>query len=83
MRVAGEGFLVFDLLSILYFTVVNSDLGLDRSVAGKKCSVGLRNMPLALTCFDYGPPILKKQIQTPGCIFLFTYNSKNKYRKKN
>ena len=44
-------FLVFELLSILDFTVVNSDLGLRRWV-GKQRSVALQNMPLALTCFN-------------------------------
>ena len=47
-------FLVFELLSILYFSVVNSDLGLRRSVAGKQRSVDLRIMSLTLTCFDQG-----------------------------
>ena len=42
-------FLVFDLLSILYFTLFNSDLGLGRS-AGKQHSLALQNMPLKLTC---------------------------------
>ena len=44
-------FLVFELLSILHFTVVNSDLGLRRSVARKQRNVALRNMPMTLTCF--------------------------------
>ena len=47
-------FLVLELLSILYFTAVNSDLGLRRSVTEKQRSVALRNMPLTLTYFDYG-----------------------------
>ena len=46
-------FLVFELSSIMYFTVVNSDLGLRRLV-GKQRSLALQNMPLTLTCFDYG-----------------------------
>ena len=40
-------FLVF-----VYFTVVNSNLGLRRNVAGKQHSVAFRNMPLTLTCSD-------------------------------
>ena len=44
-------FLVFELLTILYFTVVNSDLGLGR-FAGKQHSLELKNMPLKLTCTD-------------------------------
>ena len=43
---------VFELLLILYFSVVNSDLGLIRSVVGKQRSVALRNMPLTLTYFN-------------------------------
>ena len=34
-------FLVFELLLILYLTVVNIDLGLKRSVAGKQRGVAL------------------------------------------
>ena len=44
-------FLDFVLLSILCFTVVNSDLRLER-LAGKQRGVALRNMPLTLTCSD-------------------------------
>ena len=44
-------FLVFELLSISYFKVVNSDLEL-RRLAGKLRSVVLQNMPLMLTCSD-------------------------------
>ena len=43
-------FSVFELLSILYFTVVNSDLGF--TLAGKQNSGDLQNMSLALTCSD-------------------------------
>ena len=46
-------FLVFELLSILYFTKVNSDLGLGRLV-GKQRSLVLQNMPLMLTCGAWG-----------------------------
>ena len=45
-------FFVFELLLILYFAVVTSDLGLQRSVAGKQRSLALQNMPLTLTCSD-------------------------------
>ena len=38
---------------MLYFTVVNSDLGL-RHLEEKQRGVALRNMPLTLTCFDEG-----------------------------
>ena len=41
-------FLVFELLSILYFPLLNSDLGL-RRLAGKQRSVVLLDMPLTLT----------------------------------
>ena len=44
-------FLVFELLSILYFTVVNSNPGLGR-LAGKQRSLALQNMSLTLTCSD-------------------------------
>ena len=44
-------FLVFELWSILYFTIVNSDLGLERS-AGKQRSLALQNMPLTVTFSD-------------------------------
>ena len=47
-------FLALELLSISYFTVVNSDLRLKHSVAGKQRSVALRNKPLTLTCSDWG-----------------------------
>ena len=47
-------FLVFELLSILYFTVVNSDLGLEQNLAGKQRSVALRNIPLTLISSDKG-----------------------------
>ena len=55
-------FSVFELLLILYFTVVNSDLGLRRTVAGKHFACfpakakyfALRNIPLTLTCSEYG-----------------------------
>ena len=46
-------FLVFELLSILHFIVVNIDLGLER-LAGKQRIVALRNMPLSLICFALG-----------------------------
>ena len=42
-------FLVFELLSILYFTVANDDLGF-RRLAGKQRSLALQNMPLTLSC---------------------------------
>ena len=45
-------FLVYELLSILYFTF-NSDLRLGR-LAGKQGSVAPGNMPLTLTCSDQG-----------------------------
>ena len=44
-------FLVFELLSILYFIVVNGDLGL-RHLAGKQRSLALQNVPLTLTCLN-------------------------------
>ena len=43
--------LLLELLTILYFTVVNSDLGLGR-LAEKQRSVALQNMPFTLTCSD-------------------------------
>ena len=46
------GFLFFELSSILYFTVVNGDLGLERRAAGRQRSVTLRNLPLILACSD-------------------------------
>ena len=36
-----ERFLVYELLLTGYFTVVNTDLGLERSVVGKQRSVAL------------------------------------------
>ena len=42
-------FLVYELLSTLYFTLVNIDLGLGR-LTGKQRSLALQNMPLTLTC---------------------------------
>ena len=48
-------FLVFQLLSILYFTLLNSDLRLkQRCFETKQRSVALGNMPLTLTCFNQG-----------------------------
>ena len=44
-------FSVFELQLILYFTVVNSDLGLE-CLTGKQRSLALRNMPLTLTYTD-------------------------------
>ena len=44
-------FLVFELLSIFYFAVVNSDLGLGRLVR-KQRSLALQNKPLTITCSD-------------------------------
>ena len=44
--------LVFEFLSILYFTLLNSDLRLGR-LARKQRSLVLRHMPLTLTCSDY------------------------------
>ena len=41
-------FLVFELLSILYFTLFNSDLRLGR-LAGKQRSLALQNILLTLT----------------------------------
>ena len=43
--------LSYELLSILYFTIVNSDLGLGR-LTEKQRSLVLQNMPLTLTCSD-------------------------------
>ena len=42
-------FLVTELLSILYFTKANDDLGL-RRLARKKSNLDWQNMPLTLTC---------------------------------
>ena len=47
-------FLVFELLPILYFALVNSGVGLERSVAGKQRSLDLQIMPLKLTCSNLG-----------------------------
>ena len=44
-------FLIYEFLSILYFTLLNSDLGLGR-LTGKQRSLALQNMPLTLTCLD-------------------------------
>ena len=44
-----ERLLAFELMSILYMTIVNSDLGFGR-LARKQSSLALQNMPLTLTC---------------------------------
>jgi len=46
-------FLVFELLSILYFTILDGDLKLGR-LAGKQRSLPLQNIPLTLTSSDLG-----------------------------
>ena len=65
-------FIVFELLSILYFTLFNSDLRLGR-LAGKQRSVALGNMPLTLTCSDQGMnpiagEVYKERCSGRGCV---------------
>ena len=57
-------FSVYELLSIIYFTLPNSDLRLGR-LAGKQRSVALGNMPLTLTCSNQG--INPKACEIQGC----------------
>ena len=57
-------FLASELLSILYFTLFNSDLRLGR-LAGKQRSLALGYMTLTLTCSDQG--INPKACEVLGC----------------
>ena len=58
------GFLVSELWSILYFTVVNCNMGL-RCLAGKQLSLALQNMSLTITCNDLGVNLFRAWGQSP------------------
>ena len=57
-------FLLFELLFILYFTLLNNDLRLGRLV-GKQRTGALGNMRLTVTCSDQS--INPKAFEVQGC----------------
>ena len=73
-------FLAYDLLSILYFTVVNSDLGLMRSVspsnASRRCKMIVFKIKIASILTAH---VLNKVLSKLGCdvVILFHYFSIN------
>ena len=51
---------------------IRQKLNSTKTIWLKHWSLALWNMPLTLTCSDWGPPILKKKIPAPGCFSFYS-----------